>query len=116
MALLCAGEATVQLLLAVAPGGPVLFRPPLILPVESQPRRLASLDVNQDGMRDLAVLHDSGRLLLLLADGVGGFSTRIAPDVFGRNPLVLIADDQNGDGLRDLLIVDQEAAHSLIAY
>ncbi|HEY9401463.1 MAG TPA: Calx-beta domain-containing protein [Pyrinomonadaceae bacterium] len=61
-------------------------------------------DFNQDAITDLAFVHyHDKRLIILLGNGNGYFSTRLALALHG-NPLAVVAKDFNRDGKADLAI------------
>jgi hypothetical protein len=79
-------------------------------PVGYTPLALAPGDFNGDGFRDIAVANffydDNGdNISVLLGNGSGGF-TRAAELYAGTFPTAIVAADLNGDGKRDLAVVN----------
>ncbi len=90
------------------------FTPPVDVPTGLDPRSLAVGDVNGDGVPDLAVA-GSGRLAVLIGDGLGGFGAPVEP--FGLEPgwfiLAVRLGDVDSDG--DLDIVAMDSARVLVS-
>ncbi len=91
--------------------GPNLF-PRSDFNVGKGPVAVVAADLNGDGQRDLAVanLLDNS-VSILLNQGQGKFTPAAgSPVVLGANqtgPVAIAAPDVNGDGIRDLLVVNQ---------
>lgn len=73
---------------------------------------LAALDVDGDGLRDLAIGGETG-LGYLLGDGRGGLFVSLPSDV-GETVRDLLVRDVDGDGREDLLVLGESALHLLL--
>ena len=72
------------------------------------PWGIAAADFNADGNLDLAVTdgqHDSTRVLILVGNGLGGFSVASTADA-GKFPVSVVAGDFNEDGKLDLAVAN----------
>jgi cysteine-rich repeat protein len=69
-------------------------------------RRLASGDLDGDGVQDLVALSGDAATVLL-ADGVGGFVAQPGPESLGSEVVAAELADMDGDGLLDLLTLDR---------
>jgi hypothetical protein len=75
---------------------------------------VAIADVNSDGMQDLLVANqcvsgadcNSGTVSILLGDGTGAFGAAQTFASGGFSPNSIVAADVNGDGIPDLLVLD----------
>ena len=73
----------------------------------SNPGAIAIADMNRDGRNDLVVAQpDTGRVGFLYQRAAGKFTSPQWIDV-GSQPIKLVADDVNGDGATDVLVVNQ---------
>jgi hypothetical protein len=72
------------------------------------PESVTAADFDRDGQLDLAVAHNrSGDARVHFGNGDGTFSQTVTLDLGGRGENVATSD-LNGDGVPDLLVVDQE--------
>jgi type II secretory pathway component GspD/PulD (secretin) len=72
------------------------------------PSGIVAADFNDDGFIDLAVTDSANnRVLVLLNDGMGNFSTTPGSFPAGNKPVALVAQDFDGDGQADLAAVNQ---------
>ncbi|MFY9560089.1 MAG: FG-GAP-like repeat-containing protein [Terriglobales bacterium] len=98
-------------------GKTIGFQPPVIYPVGTAPRAVASGDFNGDGKMDLAIANfgnpnanDDGGVSILLGNGDGTFQAQ-QNVIVGKTPCplpylpCLIAADYNGDGRLDLAVL-----------
>ncbi len=70
------------------------------------PRSLEIDDFNGDGSPDIVIstVPDPSTILVLLNDGVGGFSVGVRPGLFPTVPTSLAGEDFNDDGVTDLAL------------
>jgi hypothetical protein len=95
------------------PGGG--FEPPETIPVGAAPGGVAAGDLNLDGRDDLAVLHSSGGVGVLLQSRDGALQPEqifALPTGTNINPDALTIGDIDSDGLPDLVIAND--AHGLV--
>lgn len=85
----------------------------LHLSVGRAPGSVAIVDVNADGLYDLAVANQGGNSVsVLLGDGAGAFREATgSPFPAGPNPNDIAAADFNGDGTPDLAFPNHETDH-----
>jgi hypothetical protein len=118
-----AGSNDLSVLLAAGDG---TFHPQVRVAVGASPSAVAVGDFNGDGRLDLAVTVPAfddngnpagGRVAIFLGNGDGTFARTTDPDTgtalsygVGRDPVALVADDFNGDGVPDLAVADAELA------
>lgn len=81
-----------------------VFSPPMDGYLPSTPVSIDTLDVQFDGIKDLAALHSNGTLSLSHGTAERGFELTTTIDTGLHNPADLIAADLNGDRIQDLLI------------
>ncbi|HVW75997.1 MAG TPA: VCBS repeat-containing protein [Alloacidobacterium sp.] len=86
------------------------FLPPASMPVlDSKPRAIAAADFNRDGIPDVIVGDDDGRLMLFLSDGTGTLTP--AGDLAHFDSVVSVAvADFNRDGIPDIVVSDWRAS------
>ena len=71
-------------------------------------------DFNNDGISDVAAIEQNGKVLLMLGDGAGNYSTSEPITGIG-TPNGLVAGDFNGDGKLDLAVTDS-SNHVVFVY
>lgn len=93
-------------------GGNGTFAPGATLGTLSQPSYVAAADLNNDGQLDLAVSHISASSIsILLANGSGGFNTKV-DYVAGGGSFGLTIGDFNQDGSKDIATANSLASAS----
>lgn len=101
------GHGLLQISLGRSSGG---FQPPISMPVlDSKPRAIATADFNHDGIPDVVVGDDDGRLMLFLGDTSGNLTP--AGDIAHFDSIVSVAvADFNRDGIPDVVVSDWRAS------
>lgn len=78
-------------------------------------RDLTSGDFDNDGNIDLAISHGASFVQILLGDGMGGFTDQGQITV-GRLPVHIATADFNGDGVIDLVTLNEDSHDLFIAF
>ena len=79
------------------------------------PEELVAADLNDDGIKDLAVLNDSGRIYTYFGNGDGTFKASQTIDAPGFNGYVKMAvGDLNEDGVNDIVQTNGESDGILV--
>jgi sugar lactone lactonase YvrE len=74
----------------------------------SDPRQIAAVDFNGDGILDLATADFYGNsITILLGNGDGTFKAPATITSVGQSPQFLVVADFNGDGIPDLAVTNQ---------
>lgn len=98
-------------LLYTKPGGgflPMGFVKTSGLPAKHQPVGVVISDVNQDGIKDIAVVNQgAGNINLFVGLGVGLLNPSPIQLLVGTMPTQIAAIDVNRDGIEDLLVVNK---------
>jgi len=74
------------------------------------PQQVLTADVNKDGLVDLIVSNDNGKITLLLGKGGGTFAKPATVATLGGGAPQLVIADFNNDGVPDLAVLAKAAA------